>query len=165
MKRLIPLAVAAVAIAVVIAGCGGGSNNNSTKSSSSTKTAAAKTTAGTTVAIRTTPLGRTLVDNQGRTLYLFENDKTPKSTCNGACARVWPPLTSAGKPQAGSGVTAGKLGVTTRTDGKSEVTYAGHPLYYYVSDTQPGQLSGEGLDQFGAQWDAVAPTGKGIDKD
>ena len=167
MKRLIALAVAPVAVAVVIAGCGGGSNSssNSGASSGSTKTTAAKTAGGTAVSIRTTSLGRTLVDGKGRTLYLFENDKSPTSTCNGACASVWPPLTSSGKPQPGSGISAGKLGVTTRSDGQSEVTYAGHPLYYYVSDTQPGQVAGEGLDQFGAKWYAVAPSGKSIDKD
>ena len=101
----------------------------------------------------------------GRTLYLFEKDKTTASTCDGACASVWPPLTTNGKPQAQAGISAAKLGTTKRNDGKVEVTYAGHPLYYYVSDTEPGQLSGEGLDQFGATWDAVAPSGKGIDKD
>ena len=118
-----------------------------------------------TVKTRHGKLGTFLVGPNGKTLYLFEKDKTTASTCNGACASIWPPLTTNGKPQAQAGISAAKLGTTKRNDGKIEVTYAGHPLYYYVSDTKAGQLSGEGLDQFGAKWDAVAPSGKGIDKE
>jgi predicted lipoprotein with Yx(FWY)xxD motif len=166
MKRLIAVAIVPIAVAVVVAGCGGGSGGGSSSAyGGAPKTAAAKTAGGVGVALRTTPLGPTLVDSQGRTLYLFEKDKTTASTCNGACASVWPPLTTNGKPHARAGISAAKLGTTKRADGKVEVTYAGHPLYYYVSDTKPGQLSGEGLDQFGATWDAVAPSGKGIDKE
>jgi predicted lipoprotein with Yx(FWY)xxD motif len=166
MKRHMFLGLVPVAVALVVAGCGGGG------SGSGSSYGAAKTTApsssgggGASVAVRKTDLGPTLVDSQGRTLYLFEKDKTMASTCDGACASVWPPLTTSGKPKALAGIAAAKLGTTKRNDGKLELTYAGHPLYYYVSDTQPGQLTGEGLDQFGAKWDAVAPSGKGIDKD
>jgi len=167
MKRLIALAIATAAVAVIAAGCGGGSPGGGSGSpyGGTSKPAAAKTTGGAAVAVRTTQLGPTLVDSQGRTLYLFEKDTTTASTCDGACASVWPPLITNGKPQAQAGISAAKLGTTKRNDGEVEVTYAGHPLYYYVSDTEPGQLSGEGLDQFGAQWDAVAPSGNGIDKD
>jgi predicted lipoprotein with Yx(FWY)xxD motif len=167
MKRLIALAIAPAAVAVIAAGCGGGGSGGGSGSAyaGTPKPAAAKTAGGAAVAMRTTELGPTLVDSQGRTLYLFEKDTTTASTCYGACASVWPPLTTNGKPQAQAGISAAKLGTTKRNDGKVELTYAGHPLYYYVSDTRPGQLSGEGLDQFGATWDAVAPSGKGIDKD
>ena len=167
MKRLIALAMSLAAVAVVAAGCGGGGAGGGSGSAygGSAKPAAANTAGGAAVAMRTTQLGPTLVDSQGRTLYLFEKDQTRASTCNGACASVWPPLTTNGKPHAQAGISAAKLGTTKRNDGKLEVTYDGHPLYYYVSDTEPGQLSGEGLDQFGATWDAVAPSGKGIDKD
>ena len=163
MKRLLTLAIPlAAVVAVVVAGCGGGGAGSAYGGAS--KPASAKTAGGAAVAVRTTALGPTLVDSQGRALYLFEKDKTTASTCTGACASVWPPLTTNGKPQAQPGISAAKLGTTKRSDGKLEVTYGGHPLYYYVSDTKPGQLSGEGLDQFGATWDAVAPSGKGIDK-
>jgi predicted lipoprotein with Yx(FWY)xxD motif len=166
MKRLIALAIAPAAVAVIAAGCGGGGSGTGSGSTyGGTPKPAAKTAGGAAVAMRTTELGATLVDSQGRTLYLFEKDTSTASTCDGACASVWPPLTTDGKPQAQAGISAAKLGTTKRNDGKVEVTYAGHPLYYYVSDTKPGQLSGEGLDQFGAIWDAVAPSGKGIDKD
>jgi predicted lipoprotein with Yx(FWY)xxD motif len=167
MKRLIALAIAPAAVALVAAGCGGGGSGGGAGSAygGAPKPGAAKTAGGAAVAMRTTQLGPTLVDSHGRTLYLFEKDKATASTCDSACASVWPPLTTNGKPQAQAGISAAKLGTTKRNDGKVEVTYAGHPLYYYVSDTEPGQLSGEGLDQFGAEWYAVAPSGKGIDKE
>src|SRR4051812_27836194 len=166
MKRLIALAIAPVAVAVVAAGCGGGGSGGGSGSAyGAAKPAASTNAAGAAVAVRTTKLGPTLVDSNGRSLYLFEKDKTTASTCDGACASVWPPLTTNGKPKAQGGISAAKLATTKRNDGKTEVTYDGHPLYYYVSDTKPGQLSGEGLDQFGATWDAVAPSGTGIDKD
>ena len=161
MRRGILLSAAmGASIALLAAGCGG-TSKPATPAGSPTTSAQS----GATVAVQSSKLGKILVDGQGRTLYLFEKDTTTASTCDGACASVWPPLTTNGKPQAEAGISAAKLGTTKRNDGKVEVTYAGHPLYYYVSDTKPGQLSGEGLDQFGATWDAVAPSGTGIDKD
>jgi predicted lipoprotein with Yx(FWY)xxD motif len=118
--------------------------------------------AGGTVKIARSPLGRILVDARGRTLYDFPPDMHGVSTCYGACAALWPPLTTAGKPHAGSGVAASLLGTTKRSDGKLEVTYGGHPLYYYVADTKPGQTTGQGLNQFGALWWVISPAGKEI---
>jgi predicted lipoprotein with Yx(FWY)xxD motif len=119
------------------------------------------------VDLRGSKLGRILVDGQGRTLYLFEADKAGKSTCNGACASAWPPYLSSGTPQAGTGVTGALLGTSVRSDdsGGTQVTYHGHPLYYYAGDNQPGDTAGEGLNQFGAKWYALAPSGNKIDND
>jgi predicted lipoprotein with Yx(FWY)xxD motif len=116
------------------------------------------------VATGRTDLGTVLVDGKGRTLYLFEKDKGSASSCYGACASVWPPLTS-GQGVAAGGLTAAKLGATKRTDGTTEVTYAGHPLYTYAGDAKPGQARGQGLDQFGAEWYVLAPSGHKIDGD
>ena len=80
-----------------------------------------------------------------------------------ACAAVWPPVTVTGAPRAGDGLVANKLGTTKRADGKTEVTYNGHPLYYYVADTAPGQTLGQGLNQFGAGWDVLSPSGDKIE--
>jgi predicted lipoprotein with Yx(FWY)xxD motif len=110
-------------------------------------------------------LGRVIADSKGRTLYLFEKDKGRASTCYGACARFWPPFTIKGKPAAGHGVLARKLGTTRRKDGKLEVTYGGHPLYRYVGDAKRGDIQGEGLNAFGAKWYVLAPSGKKIDRD
>jgi len=106
-----------------------------------------------------------LVDAKGRTLYLFEKDKSGKSACYGQCTKYWPPLLTIGKPTAAAGVKASLLGTTRRTNGAMQVTYAHHPLYRYAGDTAPGQTTGQGSDNFGAEWYVVAPSGKKIDED
>ena len=117
---------------------------------------------GAKVEIGRTPLGRILVDSRGITLYDFPPDKGTKSVCYGACAALWPPLLTSGKPVAGLGVKASLLGTTRRSDGKLEVTYNGHPLYSFVSDRKPGQTTGQGLNQFGGPWWVISPAGKEI---
>jgi predicted lipoprotein with Yx(FWY)xxD motif len=118
---------------------------------------------GAFVALGKTALGTVLVDARGRTLYLFDKDKRGKSACYGACAAYWPPLLSSAKPRQGKGVRASLLGLTTRTDGKRQVTYAGHPLYRFIGDKQAGQTTGEGLTDFGAAWDAIASSGRAVE--
>ena len=120
---------------------------------------------GALVSLGRTALGKVLVDAHGRTLYLFEKDRRGMSACNGACVTYWPPLLSSAKPRPGRGVRASLLGLTRRTDGKRQVTYAGHPLYRFVSDRKAGQTTGEGLKDFGATWDVVGANGRGIDRD
>jgi predicted lipoprotein with Yx(FWY)xxD motif len=108
-------------------------------------------------------LGQILVDGGGRTLYLFEKDKGTSSTCYGPCAAYWPPLTTRGKPHAARGASAARLGTTKRRDGKLEVTYNGHPLYYFVADTKTGDTSGQALNQFGAEWYVLSPAGRKVE--
>src|SRR6266545_3262777 len=163
VRRLLAIAAASVAIALVAAGCGG---KSSTSSKSAPATASSSGTAGgATVAVRSSKLGKILVDGSGRTLYLFEKDKGTTSSCYGACAGAWPPYTTPAAPQAGGGATASLLGTTTRTDGTTQVTYKDHPLYYFVGDKQPGEVTGEGVNAFGAKWYVLAPSGNKIDKD
>jgi predicted lipoprotein with Yx(FWY)xxD motif len=114
------------------------------------------------VVVARSALGRILVDSKGITLYDFVQDKGTTSTCYGACAALWPPLLTSGKPIAGPGVRAALLGTTKRKDGKLEVTYGGHPLYYFVTDRKPGQTTGQGINQFGAPWWVISPAGKEI---
>src|SRR5690349_5645959 len=111
--------------------------------------AAAPRPAGAVVKVASSPLGRILVDSKGVTLYDFPPDSGKTSVCYGACAALWPPLTTDGRPVAGPGIDKSLLGTTKRKDGKVEVTYAGHPLYYFVSDRRPGQTTGQGVNQFG----------------
>jgi predicted lipoprotein with Yx(FWY)xxD motif len=128
--------------------------------------AASKPSAAATVKIRSTKLGKILVDAKGRTLYLFEKDKHGKSACSGACAANWPPLLTTGKPKAGTGARASKLGTTKRSDGKTQVTYGGHPVYRFVLDSnKPGSTKGEGVDAFGAEWYVLGANGKKIEKE
>jgi predicted lipoprotein with Yx(FWY)xxD motif len=153
MPRFMPYAIVPLvlgAVLLVVALASGGSD----------PTASAASTAR--IGSARTKLGTVLVDGRGRTLYLFEQDKRNTSTCNGTCATIWP---AAGKAVAGRGVSAGKLGVTKRRDGKRQATYAGHPLYTYAGDSKRGQTAGQGLDQFGAEWYVVAPSGRKIDGD
>jgi predicted lipoprotein with Yx(FWY)xxD motif len=117
-----------------------------------------------TVATRSTALGQILVDSNGRTLYLFAADQGTASSCYNACAGVWPPLTVTGAPTAGAGVHQSLLATTTRNDGSTEVVYNGHPLYYFISDKQPGDTTGQALSSFGADWYVLTPAGTKIDK-
>jgi predicted lipoprotein with Yx(FWY)xxD motif len=121
--------------------------------------------AGAGVKTRHGKLGTFLVGTNGRTLYLFEKDKTKKSTCSGACATAWPPLLTTGKPKAAGKAKASLLGTTKRADGTRQVTYKGHPVYYFVQDKKAGDTNGEGVDGFGAEWYAMSPSGKKIDDD
>jgi predicted lipoprotein with Yx(FWY)xxD motif len=119
-------------------------------------------TKGATVKIASSSLGRILVDSKGITLYDFVKDKGTTSVCYGACAALWPPLLTTGKPVAGPGVRASLLGTTKRKDGKLELTYGGHPLYYFVTDRKPGQTTGQGVNQFGGPWWVLSAAGKEI---
>jgi predicted lipoprotein with Yx(FWY)xxD motif len=152
------LLIAPVVVALAIAGCGGGG---------SAKTPSPKTAASSSPTLRLAGLepGKALVDAQGRTLYLFEADKGDKSTCNGACASLWPPATVTGKTTAGPGLSANEIGTTKRSDGERQLTYNGHPLYRYAADTKPGEANGQGLDQFGAEWYVLNARGSKIDED
>jgi predicted lipoprotein with Yx(FWY)xxD motif len=113
-----------------------------------------------TIAVATdAKLGQILVDGKGITVYLFVADAGTSSTCYTSCAALWPPVLTTGAPQAGAGATASLLGTTTRTDGKIEVTYAGHPLYYFVQDKAAGDTTGQGVNSFGALWWVLTPSG------
>jgi predicted lipoprotein with Yx(FWY)xxD motif len=152
-RIMVVIGIAVVAFAVAACGGTSGGGYGSTASSSSGKGS---------VALASTKLGKVLVDGNGRTLYLFEADKGAMSKCDGACASAWPPLTTSGKPTAGAGVVAAKLGTAKRADGTTGVTYDGHPLYTYAGDGAPGQTTGEGLTDYGAPWYALSAAGKTV---
>src|SRR4051794_13203908 len=144
MMSRTPLTLLASAVvipltALALASCGGG--NDATAASAPPKTASGQSA---TVGVGTTNLGKVLVDGQGRTLYLFQGDAGAKSNCSGACASNWPPLTS-GKPTVGKGASASMIGTTKRSDGKTQVTYNGHPLYTFAQDGNPGDTNGQGV--------------------
>jgi predicted lipoprotein with Yx(FWY)xxD motif len=139
-------------VALAVAACGGGG-------AATAATPKTSTGASATVGVAKTSLGSILVNSAGRTLYLFKADVGTKSACSGACATAWPPLLASGKPTAGTGLTASKLGTITRSGGSQQVTYNGHPLYLFVKDTKPGQANGQGVTAFGAAWFALTPSG------
>ncbi|WP_329521007.1 COG4315 family predicted lipoprotein [Spirillospora sp. NBC_01491] len=108
------------------------------------------------------PLGQVLVNETGRTLYLFVADPPNQSTCSGACASIWPPATTQGPPRAAGGAQTAEITTIARSDGPRQLVYAGHPLYYYQADTGRGDTRGQGLTQFGAGWYAISPQGQQV---
>ena len=158
MNRLmLPAVLGAAAVVATACGAGGGLYGGGPPSSAPTTAAA-----GVAVSVGNSSLGPLLVDANGRTLYLFEADTSGSSTCYSLCAQAWPPLLTHGAPNAGAGIAARELGTVRRTDGTTEVTYNGHPLYYYVGDAHPGDTTGQALNQFGAEWYAVGAGGSKI---
>ena len=164
MTRLFSLGALAVISALVLAACGGSSYAGNSSPTTSSKASAPATTssAAPVVTSKSSSLGTFLVDAKGRTLYLWDADHGAMSTCNGECATDWPPLTTKAAPKAGAGVKASLLGTSKRSDGTQEVTYAGHPLYYFAGDTAAGQSTGQGSAAFGAPWWVVSPAGAAI---
>ncbi len=147
------LAIVIALIAVIVLAVGGGS----------AKTRPMQTAApGSALGVRSTSLGKTLVDANGRTLYLFEGDKANVSRLSHAGLAVWPRFTSASTVKAESGARAAKIGTITTPHGVRQVTYNGHPLYYYVGDSKPGSIRGQRLDEFGALWYVLGPNGNAV---
>ncbi len=124
----------------------------------------------TTVTTHQTKRGKVLAAANGHSLYMFSADSGSKSTCYGSCPNAWKPLLTSSRPvaAAGSGVSAKLLGTTTRSNHTLQATYKGHPLYQFVGDKRPGQITGEGVNQFKGHWylvntsgDAVKPQSRG----
>jgi predicted lipoprotein with Yx(FWY)xxD motif len=150
--------LAAVAT-VMIAACGSSSSSTGSGSApSSTAAAPASAAAAGGSTLKTAKIGgaAVLTNAKGFTLYWFAPDTPTTSKCNGSCATFWPPVK--GPAIAGSGVT-GKLGTITRSDGSTQATYNGHPLYTYAADTAPGQAKGNGLNLSGGVWHEVTVSG------
>jgi predicted lipoprotein with Yx(FWY)xxD motif len=175
-RRGLPLlAFPAAGVAMLAAACGSAGTTGSVYggSGSSTGSAGAGASSGgnpyrpaaqpaagaLSVKVGMSGLGSFLTDGQGRTLYLFTRDSGGASSCSGGCTSVWPPVTSSTAVQVGTGASASLLGTTSRGGGQMQVTYNGHPLYYYVGDINPGDTNGEQLNQFGGLWYAVSPGG------
>ena len=116
------------------------------------------TTSGARLKVRATHYGKAVFGPSGKVLYVFSADSR-KSHCYGACASAWPPLVTRGKPIAGPGVRATLLGTTRRRNGKLQVTYNGHPLYYYVGDT-PTAILCQHVNEHGGLWVIIKPNGR-----
>lgn len=139
--------IVATAIAVIVSAAGG-----------STKKAKPTVAANSAISVEQTSVGKALSDANGRTLYLFAGDKPNLSTLSAAGRAYWPPFTSTARPSATGGAVAGKIGATAA----GQVTYNGHPLYYFVGDHSAGQTAGQALTQFGARWYVLSTSGAAI---
>jgi predicted lipoprotein with Yx(FWY)xxD motif len=150
-RWLVPVTLAAAAL--IATGCGSSSSSGNSGSGGGSNTSAAAANQLKTVKIGGATV---LTDSKGFTLYWFVPDTSTTSKCNGQCAKFWPPLK--GPETAGSGVT-GTLGTITRSDGSTQATWNGHPLYTFIEDKAPGQAKGNGLNLSGGVWHEVRLTG------
>jgi predicted lipoprotein with Yx(FWY)xxD motif len=168
MRWLIAIAGAA---ALALAGCGGGgddsggTSNKAEGAAAGTGTVATKpapgAAPGVTIKTSTSDYGTILFDGDDQAIYLFDKESGPKSECYGDCASAWPPVLTKGDPQAGEGADASLLGTTERNDGTTQVTYKGHPLYYYEGDAS-GQVGCQNVSEFGGLWLVVKPSGEAV---
>jgi len=159
----VPIKLAApLAVALLAAAACSSSGSSSSSAPPSAAAPASSAASSTVITTKTSSGGSYLTNSAGRAIYLFMADSTGKSTCDGACASAWPPVLASGQPTASGGVQASDLGTIIRSDGTKQVTYDGHPLYYFVGDTGPGTDKGQGVDGFGAKWWLVAPSGSSI---
>jgi predicted lipoprotein with Yx(FWY)xxD motif len=186
MMRRTPLLAAAGAVALAAAGCGSSSHSSSSSSAAATTgsaqnasssggaygapattTSSASTASGATgtlVVVKSSKNGKVLAAGPKKlTVYEFAADHGTTSVCTGPCASVWPPVTSAATPRATGGASASMLSVVTRPDGTNQVTYNGHPLYFYARDGDSGDAYGQGISSFGASWYVLSPAGAKVD--
>jgi predicted lipoprotein with Yx(FWY)xxD motif len=176
-----PLALGATAstAALILAGCGSASKTagttaasgaagpyaRTTSASTGTSASSAASAAGMRVSSKPGKLGTILAAGPKKlTVYLFEGDKGAGSSCTGSCAAVWPPVTTAGNASAAGSAISADLGTIARSDGTKQVTYKGHPLYYFAKDGDSGDAYGQAISSFGADWYVVSPSGSKVDR-
>ena len=164
----------ALGAAVVVAACSSAASTGSSAAAPACRAssgrggvvrgygAGASSSGGTVITTAKSSAGTVLTSGSGKAVYLWAKDTGDMSNCNGACAGAWPPVTTTGTATAAGGAKAGDIGTITRSDGARQVTYDGHPLYYFAGDSGPGTATGQGSDSFGAPWWLVAPTGSDV---
>jgi predicted lipoprotein with Yx(FWY)xxD motif len=163
----------ALGAALLVAACSSAGSSSSTgaagtpaagtpAAAGSSPSSSAGASGGTVIKTASTSAGTVLTNGSGRAVYLWVKDTGDMSNCNGACAGAWPPVTTTGAATASGAAKASDLGTITRSDGSKQVTYDGHPLYYFSGDSGPGTATGQGSDGFGAKWWLVAPSGSDV---
>ncbi len=178
--RIPPTLLVVPAIATILLGCGSAGGGEAPASGPEDASAAqdagasalAASTSGASAAeakvrrrgprlkLVSSDYGRILANGRGRAVYLFTADSRRHGTCYGACAGAWPPYLVKRAPVA-EGVRAKLLGTTRRRDGRRQVTYAGHPLYYYIADS-PGRILCQDVEEYGGHWYVVRRTGDAV---
>jgi predicted lipoprotein with Yx(FWY)xxD motif len=156
----------ALGAAVVVAACSSGGTSSAAAPAAPTtggsSSSASASPGGTVITTAKSTAGTVLASGTGRAIYLWAKDTGTMSNCNGACASAWPPVTTTANATAAGSAKASDIGTITRSDGTKQVTYDGHPLYYFSGDSGPGTANGQGSDAFGAKWWLVAPTGSDV---
>jgi predicted lipoprotein with Yx(FWY)xxD motif len=152
----------AASAALLAAACSSGSSSSAAGGASPAAAPASASGSGSTVITTASSSGSTFLTDGGKAVYLWVKDGSGMSACSGACAGAWPPVPATGTVTASGGATASDLGTITRSDGTKQVTYKGHPLYFFSGDSGSGMASGQGSDMFGAKWWLVAPSGSDV---
>jgi predicted lipoprotein with Yx(FWY)xxD motif len=154
--------LAILALCVLAAGCGTSDDTSSSRpSDSASDTGTTRTpvpATGTTVITADSEYGTMLYDASGQPIYLFDAESDSEPRCYGECADEWPPVLTSGAPRATEDVRSSLLGTTRRDDGTTQVTYAGHPLYFYAHEGKY-QVLCHNVDEFGGTWLVVRPDG------
>ncbi len=151
--------------ALLVAGCGDDESDTAAKPQSEDAelkeggAAMEKQRKGATITLGDSEFGTMLFDSNKQAIYVFEKDSRNRTACYGDCAEAWPPVFSEGAPRAGNGVQASLLGTIKRRDGRTQVTYAGKPLYFYAHEA-PGEVRCHNVDLNGGFWWVVGPNGK-----
>lgn len=161
VKFGVPLAAATLLAAACSSGTSSSSSAPTTGQSASTPGSAAATSS-TVIATASSSAGPVLINGSGQAVYLWAKDGKDMSDCTAACASAWPPVPANGKVTAAGSAMSSGLGTITRADGTKQVTYDGHPLYYFAGDSGAGQANGQGSDNFGAKWWLVTPSGTDV---
>jgi predicted lipoprotein with Yx(FWY)xxD motif len=173
-----PIRISCVAvIATMLAGCarkdstadttaatGGGLDSAGTAAQPAPDSASAAAPAVALGTDSAAGLGKYITDANGRSVYVFMKDTKNVSTCVDACAAAWPPLGASTAASTDPSVKPGMVSVITRSDNKNQTTYNGMPVYYYEDDKKPGDIKGQGKNEFGGLWHVVSPSGQKITK-
>jgi predicted lipoprotein with Yx(FWY)xxD motif len=153
--------IAALMTALVLAGCGDDGTGTATDSPTESMTPSPTESMmhGTGIVAADSDFGTILFDSEDQAIYLFDVETTTEPQCYDACAEAWPPVLTVGDPVAGTGLEASRLGTTERSDGTTQVTYGGHPLYYYAHEG-PGEVKCHDVSMNGGNWYVVQPHGE-----
>ena len=162
VKVGVPLAAAALLAAACSSGTSSSAATPATSSPAAGNSGNAAAASSTVISSASSSAGPVLINGSGRAVYVWAKDTKDMSACTGACASAWPPVQATGKVTAALSAVSSDLGTITRSDGTKQVTYDGHPLYYFSGDSGAGQANGQGSDNFGAEWWLVAPSGTDV---
>jgi len=158
------------AIVLLLVGCGEDTQPSSptaprpsqpltTQARPSVSSAPVPASRGTVIRTAGSEFGQILFDGTGQAIYLFDQETTSRPVCHGPCADAWPPVLTRGPPRPSGGAHSKLLGTTRRTDGSTQVTYAGHPLYFYAHEGK-NQVLCHNVSEFGGVWLVVTPRGR-----
>lgn len=154
--------VPAAALATAAIGACGSSSSSANDDPAPEAAQASRSAKGPKLKITDSDYGKILASGRGRALYLFTADTGKASNCSGDCATAWPPYIVKSRPVAGPGAKSGKIGTTRRSDGKLQATYAGHPVYFYEGDDEPGEVLCQAVNEFGGYWYVLRGNGKAV---